>query len=62
MSTDVAKGNVAVKKYTEVLVKNEPNKIIKRTIDIIGAIVGILFLIPLTVGIAIAKIILKDNK
>ena len=61
MNIDVAKGNVAVKKYTEVLVKNEPNKIIKRIIDIIGAIAGILFLIPLTIGIAIAKVILKDK-
>ena len=61
MNVDVAKGNATVKKYTEVLVKNEPNKIIKRTIDIIGAIVGIVFLIPLTIGIAIAKVILKDK-
>ena len=61
MNIDVAKGNVAVKKYTEVLVKNEPNKVLKRTIDIIGAIIGIIFLIPLTIGIAIAKVILKDK-
>lgn len=36
-------------------------KFIKRIIDIIGALVGCLFLIPLTLGIWIANIIAKDN-
>lgn len=35
-------------------------KAIKRTIDIIGSIVGIIFLIPLTIGIKIANIKAKD--
>ena len=68
MNIDVAKGNVAekisnvsVKRYTEVLVDRKLYTITKRIIDIIGAIVGILFLIPITIGIYIAKIILKDK-
>lgn len=36
-------------------------KIIKRLIDIIGAMFGILTLIPITIGIYIAKMILKEN-
>lgn len=36
-------------------------KIIKRIVDIIGALVGCLILLPLTIGIWIANIIAKDN-
>lgn len=36
-------------------------KIVKRIIDIIGALVGCIVLIPLTLGIWIANIIAKDN-
>lgn len=45
--------------------KSEINKkmytIVKRIIDIIGAFVGCLFLLPLTLGIWIANLIAKDN-
>lgn len=68
MNIDVAKGNVAedisnvsVKRYTEVLVDKKIYTITKRIIDIIGAIVGILLLIPIAIGIYIAKIILKEK-
>lgn len=36
-------------------------KIIKRAIDIVGGVFGIIFLIPLTIVIGIANIILKDK-
>lgn len=36
-------------------------KILKRVIDIIGALVGCIILLPLTLGIGIANIIAKDN-
>lgn len=36
-------------------------KIIKRIVDIIGALVGCLILLPLTLGIWIANLIAKDN-
>lgn len=36
-------------------------KILKRLIDILGGIVGTFVLIPLTIGIAIANLICKDN-
>lgn len=36
-------------------------KILKRLIDILGGIVGTVVLIPLTIGIAIANLICKDN-
>ena len=36
-------------------------KILKRLIDIFGGIVGTIVLIPLTIGIAIANLICKDN-
>ena len=36
-------------------------KILKRLIDILGGIVGTIVLIPLTIGIAIANLICKDN-
>lgn len=68
VNIDVAKGNVAedisnvsVKKYKETLVDKKIYTITKRIIDIIGAIVGILLLIPITIGIFISKIILKDK-
>ena len=36
-------------------------KILKRLLDILGGIVGIIVLIPLTIGIAIANLICKDT-
>ena len=36
-------------------------KIFKRLIDILGGIIGTIVLIPLTIGIAIANLICKDN-
>lgn len=37
------------------------NLFLKRTMDILGAIIGIILLIPITLVIAIANIIIKDN-
>lgn len=53
--------NVSTKKCKEVLGKRILYRMIKRTVDIIGAVFGILILIPLTIGIAIAKFILKEK-
>lgn len=53
--------NVSTRTYEKVLNKNNTYLAVKRGIDIIGAIVGILLLIPITIGIFIAKIILKDK-
>ena len=53
--------NVSTKKCKEVLGKRILYRMIKRSVDIIGAILGILILIPLTIGIAIAKLILKEK-
>lgn len=53
--------NISAKKCKEVLVERRLYKFIKRIIDVIGAIVGILILIPLTICLAIAKVILKDK-
>lgn len=68
MDINVANGDVAqnissvsTKTYKEVLTKKTPYKVVKRIIDVIGAIIGILLLIPITIGIYIAKIILKDK-
>ena len=45
--------------------KTEINKksyrIVKRIIDILGALVGCIILVPLTLGIWVANIISKDN-
>ena len=64
VNEDIAKNissSIATKKYKEILSERKIYKITKRTIDIIGAIVGIIFLIPLVIGIAIAKLILKEK-
>lgn len=68
MDINVANGNVAqdissvsTKKYKEVLTKRKIYKLTKRIIDVIGAILGIVLLIPITIGIYVAKIILKDK-
>ena len=37
-------------------------RIIKRTIDILGSIVGIILLVPITIGVFFARIITKENK
>lgn len=68
MAINVANDNVAqeisklsTKTYTEVLSERKPYKVVKRIMDVIGAIVGMILLIPITLGIYIAKIILKDK-
>lgn len=68
MDINVANGNVAqdissvsTKTYKEVLIERKPYIVVKRIIDVIGAIIGVLLLIPITIGIYIAKIILKDK-
>ena len=53
--------NVSTKRYKDIFTKRKPYNAIKRIIDVIGAIVGLIILIPITIGIAIAKIILKDK-
>lgn len=53
--------NLSTKTYTKVLSERKPYKVVKRIIDVIGAIVGIILLMPITLGIYIAKIILKDK-
>lgn len=44
---------------SKIIIKIE--KIIKRFIDIIGSLFGIIMLIPLTIGIYMANLIVKDN-
>lgn len=68
MDINVANGNVAqdissvsTKTYKEVLTERKPYILAKRIIDVIGAIFGIVLLIPITIGIYVAKIILKDK-
>ena len=72
MSVEGVNISVLNKKTTEVLItkknKIERNKIIERTeqsikrsIDIIGAILGIILLIPITIGVGIANIITKNK-
>lgn len=68
MDVNVANENVAqdiskisTKKYKEVLIERKPYVVTKRIIDVIGAIVGSIILIPLVIGIAVAKVILKDK-
>lgn len=46
---------------TILISKNKTKTIIKRTIDIIGSLVGIILLIPLTIIVYIANIIEKDK-
>ena len=47
--------------HRKVKILNIINLIAKRIIDIIGAIVGIILMIPITIGIAITKTVLKDK-
>ena len=51
INTEINKKNIKIK------IEN----IIKRIIDIVGALVGVLALIPLTIIIYIARIVLKEN-
>lgn len=53
--------NISTKTYKEVLTKRMPYGFVKRMIDIVGAMVGIILLVPITIGIAIAKIVTKDR-
>ena len=68
MAINVANENIAqnissvsTKKIKDVLVEGKLYRFIKRIIDVIGAIVGIITLVPLIAGIAIAKVILNDK-
>lgn len=67
MNVDLANENVVrdIKKITykeEKLVQEKiVYKVIKRIVDIIGAIFGIILLIPLTMGVFIANLIEKDK-
>ena len=63
VNEDITKdiSSVSTQKIKDVLVEKKFYKIIKRIIDVIGAIVGIVILVPLIIGIAIAKILLKDK-
>lgn len=68
MATNVADKNIAenvsnlsAQIYKDTLTKNKIYKIVKRAIDVIGAILGIILLMPITICIYIAKIILRDK-
>jgi len=64
VNIDVTKGKVAEDILILKTVTREREqfyRISKRIVDIIGAVIGIFFLIPLTIGIAIAKFILKEK-
>lgn len=68
MDVNVVKGqsiqdisNISVKTYKKFLIETKPYIIIKRIIDIIGAILGIAILIPITIMIFIAKILYKEK-
>ena len=49
-------------KQRNIKVKNIITNFIKRTIDIIAGIIGMILLIPLTIGVYIARKILKEDK
>ena len=57
MNIEITQENIAEEKNTKSLICSA----IKRTIDIIGAVVGIIALIPLTIGTFIANLISKDK-
>ena len=52
-------GLVVFRKKVKIL--NIINLIAKRIMDIIGSTIGIILMIPITIGIAIAKIVLKEK-
>jgi len=61
---NVANENIAIistKKYKNILIERKPYILAKRVIDIIGALLGSVLLLPTILLIAIAKIILKDK-
>ena len=57
MNMEITQENITEEKNTKSLICSA----IKRTIDIIGAVVGIIALIPLTIGTFIANLISKDK-
>ena len=57
MNIEITQENITEEKNTKSLICSA----IKRTIDIIGAVVGIIALIPLTIGTFIANLISKDK-
>ena len=68
MNANVSESNIIVDEAIvqpnikeKVEVRKVLYKVLKRLIDILGGIVGTIVLIPLTIGIAIANLICKDN-
>ena len=71
MNIDLTREDVVRDDSTVIELKNEGKdllqgkenayKISKRIIDIIGSIIGILTLVPLTIGVFIAKLVTKDK-
>ncbi len=53
--------SLQVQKVHSKAIPNAVQRVIKRTVDIIASIFGIILLIPLTIGIYIANKIAKDN-
>lgn len=45
----------------DIVIETKTEKLLRRLVDIIGGIVGIMLLAPLTIGIYIANLICKDN-
>ena len=66
-NVEIGKINSNTKKEKALSVKKEENKgkllyrVVKRSVDVVGSIVGIILLIPLTIIIYIANKINKDN-
>lgn len=68
MNANVSESNVIVDETIiqpnikeKVEVKKVLYKVIKRIIDILGGLVGCVLLVPITVGVYIARIVLKEN-
>lgn len=53
--------NLSPKVYSKVLSERKIYVFMKRVVDIIGAVFGIILLAPITLGIFIAKIVCKDK-
>lgn len=61
VNTNIEATNQMEKDIEKIEINKKIYRIIKRIIDIIGALVGCIILLPLTIGIWIANIIAKDN-
>lgn len=53
--------NLSPKVYSKVLSERRIYVFMKRVVDIIGAVLGIILLAPITLGIFIAKIVCQDK-